>query len=167
MPAAAASNAAGRTGAHCLPFVCPGQALPLNKLLFIVFLSLPAGHELPEGWRVDVRPRVTRRKNGKFGRTTNHEYHAPWGQLFRSFASVLEVVKAGVTSYTAKRGRPYKGEERSKKSTKSTSHAAASSSFAASVHASCCGDTVDEEEGEWSPASAAADPAEAASSESQ
>lgn len=78
---------------------------------------------------MEVRPRVTRRRNGKLGRTTNHNYTSPWGQLFRSFASVLDAVKSGVKGYSAKRGRPCKGEERPSSKRRSTS--AASSSFGA------------------------------------
>lgn len=87
-----------------------------------------------------VRPRITVRKNGKLGRTTNYDYYAPWGKVFRSFDQVLQAVKhaedlqaQGIEpGYTAKRGRPKKGEERPNSSRRRKHDAveAASSSFA-------------------------------------
>ncbi len=48
-----------------------------------------AGAVLPDGWSVKIRVRLTQRRRGSFGRTSDNFYHTPCGsQVFRNYRQV-------------------------------------------------------------------------------
>lgn len=54
------------------------------------YVSLGAGGALPEGWDCSMRFRMTSRRHGRRGLTTDNYYYSPCGQTFRTHKQVAE-----------------------------------------------------------------------------
>ncbi|KAI8471827.1 MAG: hypothetical protein J3K34DRAFT_520192 [Monoraphidium minutum] len=77
------------------------EAGALSKLREFVVAH---GGTWDDSWTCRMRFRVTARRNGKMGRTTDNYYYSPCGQSFRNYRQVAEFLRLSVDD--GARGKP-------------------------------------------------------------
>jgi hypothetical protein len=59
-------------------------------LLLLLLFCLPPGGSLPQGWDCSLRCRITSRRHGRQGLTTDNYYYSPCGKTFRTHKQVVQ-----------------------------------------------------------------------------
>ena len=67
------------------------------RMQVLQYQGLPgcAGLTLAEGWKAQVKARISTRRNGQPGRTSTNTYVCPAGKLYRSYAAVVQAIRGG------------------------------------------------------------------------